>query len=163
VNTVTLHTDNTVPPDNHAAMLVDHQYLQLLTIPSHSVETVVSNATSLAEGARIFNVPTLFTTAFAERQATSVELRTAHPEQRPIDRFGLNAWSTTRCRYEDQRWRRFKACRAGVCAMTGSLTAAGADAFRPVPARRNPANAETMILARALQCPGAADSDGDAG
>jgi hypothetical protein len=25
----------------------------------------------------------------------------------------------TRCRYEDQRWRRFRTLRAGVCAMTG--------------------------------------------
>jgi hypothetical protein len=72
-------------------------------------------------------------------------------------------YDPTRCRYEDQRWRRFKARRAGVCAMTGSLIAAGADVFRPVPARRNPANADAMILARALQCLGAADSDGDAG
>jgi hypothetical protein len=41
----------------------------------HSVETVVNNATFLAEGASIFNVPTLFTTAFAERQAMFAELQ----------------------------------------------------------------------------------------
>jgi hypothetical protein len=47
--------------------------------------------------------------------------------------------------------------------MTGSLIATGADVFRPLATRRNPANADAMILARALQCLGAADSDGDAG
>jgi hypothetical protein len=78
--------------------------------------------------------------------------------------FATIGWyDPTRCRYEDQRWRRFKARRAGVCAMTGSLIATGADVFRPLATRRNPANADAMILARALQCLDAADSDGDAG
>jgi Domain of unknown function (DUF3331) len=71
-------------------------------------------------------------------------------------------YDPTRCRYEDQRWRRFKARRAGVCAMTGSLIEAGADIFRPVSPRGALANADAMILARALQRLGAADSDGDA-
>jgi hypothetical protein len=165
MNTVTLHIDNTdLPPDNnHAVMLINQQHLKLLFIRSYSVETVVNNVTFLAEGAKIFNVPTLFTTAFAERKAIFVELRAVHPEQKPIDRFGLNAWSTTRSRYQDQRWRRFKARRPGGCGMTGSLIAAGADVFRPAPALRHPANAEAMILGRALQCLGAVDSDGDAG
>jgi nicotinamidase-related amidase len=99
VNNMTLNTDDTLlTPDNHAVMLIDHQYLQLLTVRSHSVETVVNNATFLAEGARIFNVPTLFTTAFAERQAMFAELQAVHPEQKPIDRFGLNAWDDERVR-----------------------------------------------------------------
>lgn len=99
VNTMTLNTDDTLlTPDNHAVMLIDHQYLQLLTVRSHSVETIVNNATFLAEGARIFNVPTLFTTAFAERQAMFAELQAVHPEQQPIDRFGLNAWDDERVR-----------------------------------------------------------------
>src|ERR1700738_4343612 len=96
---MTLNTDDTLlAPDNHAVMLIDHQYLQLLTVRSHSVETVVNNATFLAEGAKIFNVPTLFTTAFAERQAMFAELQAVHPEQKPIDRFGLNAWDDERVR-----------------------------------------------------------------
>src|SRR3984893_3585663 len=99
VNTMTLNTDDTLlTPDNHAVMLIDHQYLQLLTVRSHSVETVVNNATFLAEGAKIFNVPTLFTTAFAKRQAMFAELQAVHPEQKPIDRFGLNAWDDERVR-----------------------------------------------------------------
>jgi hypothetical protein len=56
---MTPNTDDTLlTPDNHAVMLIDHQCLQLLTVRSHSVATVANNATLLAEGAKIFNVPT---------------------------------------------------------------------------------------------------------
>jgi hypothetical protein len=61
-------------------------------------------------------------------------------------------YDPTCCRYEDQRWCRFKALRAGVCAMTGALIAAGADAFHPARGRRVPTNVGAMILAHALQC-----------
>ena len=35
----------------------------------------------LAKAARIFDVPTLFTTAFAERQALIEEIQATHPDQ----------------------------------------------------------------------------------
>ena len=74
------------------------------------------------------------------------------------------AWyDPTRCRYEDQRWLRLKTHQAGVCAMTGTRIAAGDDVFHPVRTRSGPANADALILARALQCLGAADSARDAG
>ncbi|MEA3103600.1 hypothetical protein [Caballeronia mineralivorans] len=124
---MTLNTDDTLlTPDNHAVMLIDHQYLQLLTVRSHSVETVVNNATFLAEGAKIFNVPTLFTTAFAERQAMFAELQAVHPEQKPIDRFGLNAWDDERVRHAKQMTERA----AKVC---GSATACRNFPSRSVP------------------------------
>jgi hypothetical protein len=69
-------------------------------------------------------------------------------------------YDPTRCRYEDQRWRRHRARRAGVCSMTGALIAPHADVFRPAGPRRLAANADAMILTRALQC-AAADSAGD--
>ena len=50
----------------------------------------------LAKAAKVFNVPTLFTTAFAERQALFQELQAVHPEQEPIDRTGLNSWDDKR-------------------------------------------------------------------
>ena len=56
-------------PDDHAVLLIDHQYLQLLAVRSHPNEVVVNNSTFLAKAANIFKVPTLLTTAFAERQA----------------------------------------------------------------------------------------------
>ena len=83
---------------HHALLLIDHQYLQLLAVRSHSNDTVVRNTVMLAKGAKIFNVPTLFTTAFAERQALIEEIQAVHPDQTPIDRTGLNSWDDERVR-----------------------------------------------------------------
>ena len=92
-------TDDTlITGDNHALLLIDHQYLQLLAVRSHSNDTVVRNTVMLAKGAKIFNVPTLFTTAFAERQALIEEIQAVHPDQTPIDRTGLNSWDDERVR-----------------------------------------------------------------
>jgi Domain of unknown function (DUF3331) len=74
----------------------------------------------------------------------------------------LGWYDPTRCRYEDQRWNRFKTHRAGVCAMTGALITAGTDVFHPARAPKVPANADAMILACALRCAAAADSAGGA-
>ncbi|MNQ91994.1 nicotinamidase/pyrazinamidase [compost metagenome] len=52
----------------------------------------------LAKGAKIFNVPTLLTTAFAERQEIFQELQAVFPEQKPIDRTSLNSWDDPRVR-----------------------------------------------------------------
>lgn len=83
-------------PDDHALLLIDHQYLQLLALRSHPNETVVNNTTFLAKAAKAFNVPTLLTTAFAERQALFQEVQDVFPEQKPIDRTGLNSWDDPR-------------------------------------------------------------------
>jgi hypothetical protein len=73
--------------------------------------------------------------------------------------FATIGWyDPTRCRYGDQRWGRFKTLHAGVCAISGARIAAGTDVFRPVPTRSGAANADAMILARALQCVFATDS-----
>ncbi|MCW8279247.1 hypothetical protein IMF27_30520 [Pseudomonas sp. PCH199] len=89
--------DTLLTADNHALLLIDHQYLQLLAVRSHPAETVVSNTTMLAKGAKIFNVPTLLTTAFAERQEIFQELQAVFPEQKPIDRTSLNSWTIREC------------------------------------------------------------------
>lgn len=92
-------TDDTLlTGDNHALLLIDHQYLQLLAVRSHPNDVVVNNTVMLAKGAKIFNVPTLFTTAFAERQELIQEIQAVHPEQKPIDRTGLNSWDDERVR-----------------------------------------------------------------
>jgi nicotinamidase-related amidase len=59
--------NNLLTPENHALLLIDHQYLQLLTLRSHDAAQVISNAQAVAKAAKIFKVPTLLTTAFAER------------------------------------------------------------------------------------------------
>ena len=88
--------DPLVNPENHAVLLIDHQYLQLLTVRFHDGATVVNNVTALAKAAKLFNVPTLITTAFAERQAVVKEIQDVFPGQKPIDRTTFNSW-------EDQR------------------------------------------------------------
>jgi nicotinamidase-related amidase len=62
-------------PDDHALLLIDHQYLQLLALRSHTSEVVVNNTTFLAKAAKLFKVPTLLTTAFAERQELFQEVQ----------------------------------------------------------------------------------------
>ena len=88
--------DTLLTPGNHAIILIDHQYLQLLSVRSHTVQEVVSNAIITARGAKIFGVPMLFTTAFAERQELLKEIQAINPDQVPIDRTGLNSWDDER-------------------------------------------------------------------
>ncbi|MDB5526651.1 MAG: hypothetical protein JWM58_4414 [Rhizobium sp.] len=87
-----------ITADEHALLLIDHQFLQLLALRSHPNETVVNNTTFIAKAAKEFKVPTLFTTAFAERQALFEEVQAVFPDQKPIDRTGLNSWDDERIR-----------------------------------------------------------------
>ncbi|MFV8847372.1 isochorismatase family protein [Serratia fonticola] len=106
--------DTLLTPDNHALLLIDHQYLQLLAVRSHPADTVVNNAVLLAKSAKIFKVPTLLTTAFAERQALFQEVQAVYPEQKPIDRTGLNAWDDERVRHWVQNTGKTKLVIAGL-------------------------------------------------
>jgi nicotinamidase-related amidase len=106
--------DTLLTGDNHALLLIDHQYLQLLAVRSHSNDTVVRNTVMLAKGAKIFNVPTLFTTAFAERQALIEEIQAVDPDQIPIDRTGLNSWDDERVRNWVKATARKKLVMAGL-------------------------------------------------
>jgi len=90
--------DNLLTPDNHALLLIDHQYLQLITVKSHDTALVDNNATAVAKAARLFEVPTLLTTAFEERQKILKGIQEVFPEQEPIDRLGLNSWDDDRVR-----------------------------------------------------------------
>ena len=72
--------EQTTDPDNHSLLLIDHQYLQLLTLRSHDASQVISNVQAVAKAARIFKVPTLLTTAFAQRQDLIKEVQDVYPE-----------------------------------------------------------------------------------
>ncbi|MFO7307868.1 MAG: hydrolase [Pseudomonadota bacterium] len=89
-------TANLLTPDNHALLLIDHQYLQLLTLRSHEASQVIDNAQAVAKASKIFGIPTLLTTAFAERQDLIKEIQDVFPEQVPLDRTTLNTWEDTR-------------------------------------------------------------------
>jgi len=51
-------------PDNHSLLMIDHQYLQMLTIRSHNASELINHAVALVEAAAIFKVPMQTTTAF---------------------------------------------------------------------------------------------------
>ncbi|MGA7106443.1 MAG: hypothetical protein WBV28_05260 [Terracidiphilus sp.] len=78
-------------PDNHSLLLIDHQYLQMLTIRSHDASELIDHAVALAKAAEIFEVPLLTTTAFKERQGLVAPLAEATKAVKPIDRTTLNA------------------------------------------------------------------------
>lgn len=83
-------------PTNHAVLLIDFQYLQLITARSHEPAGVVAAAVLWARAAKLFGVPTLLTTGLAKRQGLVREVQDVFPEQVPIDRTNLNS-------FEDQR------------------------------------------------------------
>jgi len=45
-----MSTNNLLEPGNHALLLIDHQYLQLLTLRSHEASQVIGNVTAVAKG-----------------------------------------------------------------------------------------------------------------
>jgi nicotinamidase-related amidase len=91
-----MSTKKLLTPDNHALLLIDHQYLQLLTLRSHDASQVIGNIQGVAKASKTFKVPTLLTTAFAERQDLIKEVQDVYPEQKPIDRTTLNSWEDPR-------------------------------------------------------------------
>ena len=121
--------DNLLTPENHALLLIDHQYLQLMSLTSHKPATVTNNATALAKAAKVFKVPTLLTTAFAERQALLKDIQAVFPEQKPIDRTGLNSWEDKRVVDWVKKTGRKKLVMAGlwteVCLSLAVLSALG--------------------------------------
>lgn len=122
--------DTLLTPDNRALLLIDHQYLQLLAVRSHSNETVVNNTVFLAKTAKLFKVPTLLTTAFAERQEIFQEVQAVFPDQKPIDRTGLDACDDKRVRDWVKKTGKTKLVMAGlwteVCLSMAVLSALAA-------------------------------------
>jgi len=57
----TFTSPSLLSPDNHSLMLVDQQYLVLITMRSHEVNQVIEAMTLLAKGAKLFGVRTLLT------------------------------------------------------------------------------------------------------
>jgi len=83
-------------PENHALLMIDHQYLQMLSMRSHETSTIIDHAVALVEAAAIFDVPVLTTTAFKVRQNLVAPLANATKKILSFDRTTLNSW-------EDQR------------------------------------------------------------
>src|SRR2546429_9761948 len=84
-------------PGNCALILIDHQPFQFAGLRSHDTQTVINNVIGLAKSAKIFGVPTLFTTVVQDRGGYLLkQLQDVLPEQKPIDRTFINTWEDAR-------------------------------------------------------------------
>lgn len=80
-------------PDNCALLLIDHQPFQFAGLRSHDSQTVINNVVALAKVAKVFNVPTLFTTVVEKQGGFLIkQLQEVFPDQQPIDRTFINTW-----------------------------------------------------------------------
>src|SRR3989440_7157846 len=69
-------------PENSALILIDHQPFQFAGLRSHDTQTVINNVVGLAKSAKIFGVPTLFTTVVQDAAAIcSSSFRTSFPSR----------------------------------------------------------------------------------
>src|SRR5712691_11773801 len=84
-------------PTNCALILIDHQPFQFAGLRSHDTQSVINNVVALAKAAKVFAVPTLFTTVVEEKGGHLIkQLQDVFPEQRPIDRTFINTWEDER-------------------------------------------------------------------
>src|SRR5438876_2384816 len=84
-------------PENSALILIDHQPFQFAGLRSHDTQTVINNVVGLAKSAKIFGVPTLFTTVVQDRGGYLIkQLQAFFPEPNPIDRTFINPWEDHR-------------------------------------------------------------------
>jgi len=90
-----MERDLLLTPGNHSLLLLDYQYLQLLTTRSHHPVTILSRVVTLSKSASLFNIPVLVSTAFAEQQDLITEVARLFPAQRPLDRNTMNAMEDT--------------------------------------------------------------------
>ena len=61
-------------PDNCVLLLIDHQAFQFAGLRSHDTQTIINNVVGLAKSAKVFGVPTLFTTCSNARVVTCSSL-----------------------------------------------------------------------------------------
>lgn len=84
-------------PDNCALILIDHQPFQFAGLRSHDTQTIINNVVGLTKAAKLFNVPTLFTTVVEKNGGYLIkQLQEIFPDQKPIDRTFINTWEDER-------------------------------------------------------------------
>ena len=89
--------DALLTPDNCVLLLIDHQPFQFAGLRSHDSQSIINNVVGLAKAAKVFKVPTLFTTVVEERGGYLLDpLQAVFPEQKPIDRTFINTWEDKR-------------------------------------------------------------------
>ncbi|WP_214227827.1 hydrolase [Pedobacter sp. B4-66] len=84
-------------PDNCVLILIDHQPFQFAGLRSHDTQTIINNVVGLTKSAKVFGVPTLFTTVVEQRGGLLIkQLQEIFPDQKPIDRTFINTWQDPR-------------------------------------------------------------------
>jgi nicotinamidase-related amidase len=84
-------------PSNCTLLLIDHQPFQFAGLQSHDPGVVLNNVVGLAKAARLFGVPTIFTTVIQDRGGyLPASLQAVFPDQKPIDRTTVNTWEDPR-------------------------------------------------------------------
>src|SRR5437899_9611837 len=84
-------------PDNCVLLLIDHQPFQFAGLRSHDTQTIINNVVGLAKSAKVFGVPTLFSTVVEDKGGRLLKpLQDVFADRKPIDRTFINTW-------EDQR------------------------------------------------------------
>lgn len=89
--------DALLTPDNCVLILIDHQPFQFAGLRSHDTQTIINNVVGLTKSAKVFGVPTLFTTVVEQRGGLLIkQLQEIFPDQKPIDRTFINTWQDPR-------------------------------------------------------------------
>lgn len=81
-------------PNEAVIVFIDHQPMTLFGVRSHDPQGVVDNTVALAEIAKAYDVPVVFTTVAREGVGGDIlpGLKEVFPEQEIIDRTWINAW-----------------------------------------------------------------------
>lgn len=86
-------------PQNSAVIFIDHQPQMAFGVANIDRQQLKNNTVGLAKAAKIFNVPTIYTSVETESFSGYIwpELLAVHPELKPIERTSMNSW-------EDQKF-----------------------------------------------------------
>ncbi len=81
-------------PQNSAVIFIDHQPQMAFGVANIDRQQLKNNTVGLAKAAKIFNVPTIYTSVETESFSGYIwpELLTVHPESTPIERTSMNSW-----------------------------------------------------------------------
>ncbi|PRA31224.1 hydrolase [Pseudomonas poae] len=81
-------------PSNSTLILIDHQPQMSFGVQSIDRQTLKNNTVALAKAAKIFNVPTIFTSVETKSFSGYIwpELLSVFPDQQPIERTSMNSW-----------------------------------------------------------------------
>lgn len=85
-------------PENSAVIFIDHQPQMAFGVANIDRQQLKNNTVGLAKAAKIFNVPTLYTSVETESFSGYIwpELLAVHPESKPIERTSMNSWEDTK-------------------------------------------------------------------